>query len=426
MYIAETIQNEFFGNTPLIGWRQEYDPDQDKIDEYLTTSTSNRFFQGQHPKLTLKSIFAIAPKFRDFVYPSWVVSEPYEIGDIVSYSSSNWRAKTQNTGVTPIEGVDWEVYTVGNQKSDWLNNKVRDYCLNVIDDWLEQKHNDKLGKSIIEERAMFDGAQSSSETIENEGKVVGFEIRTSLSLGILAKIMKIGLQFTESGPLTISLYHSSRLTPIQTQILTVDSANDAQFFDVGWDMKYLTEFDSGGAWRVEYEQNSAPGLAINKARDYGELPTYRTGYTFNVWKLWSPYLQFHPFKVDPENRNDPTKREYIYTESFGMNFLLSVGCDYTDFIVRQKSLFNNVMAKGIAVKMLNEILQNANDRVIASTLNVDKNLLFQDLNGDPKGRKTGLVYEYQKALKALNMNTNGLSRECLKCGRKGVKYKAMM
>jgi len=42
----------------------------------------------------------------------WDIAVQYEIGDIVQYDSGTdidlWRAKTQNTGVTPVVGVDWE------------------------------------------------------------------------------------------------------------------------------------------------------------------------------------------------------------------------------------------------------------------------------------------------------------------------------
>ena len=435
MYTPQTIQDEFFGATPLVGWRQEQDPALGELDSTLITSTSNRFFQDQHPLLTLKNIFSIAPAFEDFVYNIWVIGTPYVIGNIVLGSnSSNYIALTDNVGIDPISNpIDWELWTNDNAKSKWLKEKTRGYILNVMDDYLEQKQWNKTAKSIIENRALFDGSQYADEVTESQGKTAAFELRTASNMGVLARLNRIGLQFTEAGTIDINIYHTSQLAPVFSQTFTITTAKSTQWFDLNFDMPYLSSFDAdgrggvGGSWTIEYNQSNVSGNAVNKAKDWSAAPMYRNGYEFKSWKLWSQFLEVHPFTVPTSNRDDPSKRTYEYTSNFGMNLEVSVFCDYSDFFIRQKQLFSNAISKGVAVKFLKELSINANARVNLgeSNINIQKPDIDFEIHGNPQGRKMGLAHEYYQSLEALKIDTNGLSKYCLPCGRKGIKFKSV-
>jgi hypothetical protein len=437
MYIAETIQDEFFGTvkTPLVAWDQQEDPSLSQLDSDMTSSLSNRYFQDGHPSMTLKNVFSIAPRFEDYTYTAWASDVDYSIGDIRSKNNINYRCIQSYTiagdGAQDPEAVDseyWSVWTVGNQYSVWLRKKTRGYILSVLDDFLEQKQWGKVAKSIIEERALFDGAQYEESIIESESKTVGFEIHTAKYMGVLAKIHEIGLQFSSAGTFDIKLYHSSQASPIATQSVTIANPNTMEWFVVDWDLPYLSQYDSGGAWTVEYDQSEAPGNAVNKARDWSYSPAYGSGYSFESWKLWSQYLEFHPFKVSTAQRSNPGKRVHTYTENYGINMVVSVHCDYTSFFVRQKKMFQNAIVKGVAKKMLREIALNPNGRINLgeSNQNISKDELLYEIDGNTDGKRaTGIGYEYKQALEALKIDTQGLTKLCLPCGRKGVKIKTI-
>jgi hypothetical protein len=427
MYTPETIQDAIFGATPLIGWEQEQDPIKAQLDTALTTTTSGRYFQNAHPALTLQNVFSIAPKFEDFTYTAWDSATAYTVGQKVSKGGKNWVSILAGTNQDPeaAESSYWTEWTVGNQKSLWLKNKTRGYILSVMDDFIEQKQWGRVAKSIIEERALFDATQYESDVIESESKVAGFELITALNMGILAKIQKVGLQFTEAGNITLNLYHSSQSSPVETQVLAITEAGSMQWFDLNWNLPYLSTYDSGGSWTIEYVQDDAPGNAINKARDWRNAPSRIDQY--DNQKLWSQFLEVYPFTVAVADRKNPSKRAREYTRSFGMNLLVAVYCDYTDFFVRQKSMFQNAIMKGVGIKFLREIAMNPNGRINLgeSNMNISREELLYEIDGNTQGRATGLGHEYIQAIKAIQIDTEGLTKYCLPCTRKRAKVKTM-
>lgn len=431
MYVANTIKEALFGATPLVAWRQEEDPAKSQLDNEMTIPTSGKYFQGNHPLVTLKNIFANTPKFEDYIYTAYNAATPYVIGNIVLKNSLNWIAiagttAVPNTGNDPeaVSSIYWEAYTLDNQKSKWLKQLTQEYIIQVIDDFLDEKKWSKTAKSIIEERVIFDGSQYEGETITSEGRTVGFEIKNTDAFGLLSVLNQIGLQFTQTGTVNINLYHSSQTNAVQTIALTITEANSMQWFTLGWDIEYLSSYDAGGTWTIEYDQSLVSGEAINKAKDWAADPIFGNGVEYSSWKLWSQYLQFHPFIVDTADRKDPKERTYNYTSNYGMNLRVSVYCDYTGLITRQKNLFSSVIAKGVVMRFLREIALNGESRInlSESSSNVSRDEILYELDGNPQGRETGIGLAYRKSLKAIIMDTQGLCKTCLPCGRKGVKY----
>lgn len=431
MYNASTIKTELFGSTPLIGWRQSKNINDLNLDADIITSTSGRFFQDAHAYLTLDNIFAIAPKFEDFVYGTWVSSTNYVAGNIVLRTAVNYRAKTgtvavPNNGNDPAsDTTNWEVYTADNAKSDWLTEKTQAYILAVLDDFMDTKKWTKMAKSIIESRPLFDGSQNESEVTVSTNQVAGFEFKVARQMGVIVKIHKIGFQFVNAGTFDVLLFHSSQSAAVQTQEVVITTANTMQFVDVNWELPYLSSYDAGGTWRVEYLQSEA-GNSINKAKDWSYLPDTRQGYNYNSWKLWSPQLDVHPFIVPVADRANAAKRVYQYTDNFGMNPIVSVNCDYTDLFTLQKSAFQNAILKGVAIRFLREIAINPNARINhnESTRNLTKDDILYEIDGNPQGRVTGLGAEYQNALKGIIIDTEGLDKLCLPCSRKKLRLKS--
>ena len=65
---------------------------------------------------------------------------------------------------------------------------------------------------------------------------------------------------------------------------------------------------------------------------------------------------------------------------------------------------------------------NPDVRVNREQLNVDRQDILYEIDGNTQGRVSGLGEELRKAYEALKINTQGLDRICLKCNNHGVKY----
>ena len=105
---------------------------------------------------------------------------------------------------------------------------------------------------------------------------------------------------------------------------------------------------------------------------------------------------------------------------------VTVACDLTDFIVEQRSLFQDVIAKQVAVDFLKEFAYNANVRTNRHSINVSRLDLMYEIDGDSSSmKKSGLSYQLDLAFKALEISTKGADRVCLPCKNNGVKYRVV-
>lgn len=408
MYISEKIKDALFGDTPLVGWRQVKDPSKSQLDANIVSSTSGKMFQDAHPYITLDNIFSVSPRFEDYVYEAWT-SDPYIIGQKVSKGGKDWIAILASTNQDPeaVSSTFWSEWTYGNQKSEWLKEKTRGYLTQVFDDILDSKKWNQTASSILNEAPLYNGSQYDDEVTKSRGKVAGFEIQVARGMSVLSRIDRIGLQFTEVGDVTIELHHSSNSAAINSQIITVTEANTVEWFDLGWEVPYMSAYDAGGIWTIEYNQNDVNGNAVNKTVNYQSYKCH-------------DYFRVSPYTVDVADKDNISKRSYEYNSNLGMNLIVSTYCDYTEFFIRQKNLFSTVIQKLVAIKFLEEIALNADSRI---NKNISSKQVLYLLNGDDRAeRRGGLKFEYEQAIKALIIDTEGIDSICLPCAKRGITW----
>lgn len=420
----------------LVGWRQNYNTQDFKIDETLTVSDSGQFFQDYHPLLTLDNIRAIAPKFDNITIAAYSTSTAYAVGDRVTEDSKTYRAIAASTGVTP--GTDPDTWVEYEAFSEWLRQKTDASILKAIKTVYNEKIAAEAGKSLIESKALFDGAGRLSNLIVNESKLVGFEINVLRGLGVTLKIDKIGLQF--AGPVedvTLYLMHSSQEEPYQTITLTRTKQNSFEWFTPTTDifLPYMGSIDAGGSWYLVYDQDAlGVGVqAISKEKDWSKKPCESCNSsrrTYDYWKAWSKYLEIHPMQVNSEGGAvtlwEIEDNLYTYSTNYGLNLQVSVHCDPSDFIVEQAKSFESLIGLQVAVDFIREMAYNPEYAIGRTQQNFDRRELLYELDGDSQShKKSGLKYEFEVAKKAFKMDLDKMSRVCFSCKGSGVKYKTV-
>lgn len=433
--IAE-IQDKLFS---LIGWQQNYDTADLKIADYLTKSESGVYYQQVHPLLTLENIASIAPDFKNTVYPEYSPEKDYAKGNIVSKDSILYKAVENSKGVTP--GSDSSYWLITDPLSEWLANKTSASIAHAISRFITEKLSEKTARALCENKALFDGTGRISDTIPNKNNLVGFEIVPARSRGVTTRINRIGLQFTEPGEYKLYLLHSSAEEPIKVITLNKVRKNSIEWFDI--DDLYLpylsSNNDAGGSWYLCYLQSELPAKsqAIRKDIDWSKGPCpscSRVAYA--SWQAWSRYLEVHPFYISEDlipvveddyidsavRLWDISNNIYTYNTNYGLNLEVTVGCDITDFIIEQRSLFTDILAKQLAVDMLREFAFNANVRTNRHSINASRLDILYELDGDSSSmKKSGLNYQLDLAFKAIKLNTSGIDRICLPCKNNGIK-----
>lgn len=434
MYRLQDIQKAL---SKVVGWEQSYNP-AEAIDVDLTESESGLTFQGAHPLLTLDNMRSIMPDDWGYQYQEWTEGMEYKEGDKVRHSGQVWIAVQDNVGQEPTaDSIYWTAYNI---LSDFLRKLTNDGIAKAVQTFVQVKQLDKETRNLMERRTFFDGAGRIRATLQNNHKLVGFEIVPVRSMGVTAKIERIGLQMTgATGKVRMYLFHSSQIDPIKTFDLDFTVTNGGfQWFSLdGCFLPYISDSNnSGGSWYLCYNQDELPaGMeAINVSKDWSREPcgTCNRG-SLETWRELTKYLQISPFAVNaPETFSeypelwDVAQTMYTNTINYGLNCEITVGCDLTDFIISQRQVFQTVIQRQVAVSALRMLAMNPNVRVNRNQSNATRTDILYELDGNTSGvRPGGLGYDLKKAYEALSIDTKGIDRICLSCNNRGVKYRTV-
>lgn len=421
------IQDKMFH---LVGWKQSYDLSDIMLSSNLTQTESGMYFQQIHPLLTLDNLRSIAPDFQNYNWQVHDTTKAYKCGEVVRVDDSLYKAVQDVPAETDILDSDYWIET--NPFSEWLEEKTKASIVKLINKFINMKLADKATKSLIENKILFDGTGRLTNKIENRNRLVGFEIDTVRSKGVTVKIDKIGLQMTKPGSYTLYIFHSSNPEPIYTLTFEKTKANSLEWFKPKEDILLPYESadtDAGGSWYLVYKQSELPenAQAIYKDRDWSTGPCKACSRSeFLAYQAWSRYIEVHPFYISEDEEFDPEIMNFTYDRNYGINLEVSAYCDLTDFIIRQRAMFQDVLSKQVAIDFLREFAYNPNVRTNRHSINASKLDILTELDGDSNSmRQSGLSYELDIALKALSISTQGLDRVCLPCVNNGIKYRSI-
>lgn len=433
----------------LIGWEQNYDTSDLKISDALTVSESGLYFQQIHPLLTLQNMACIAPDFKNTVYNSYNSEADYDKGNIVKYEERLYKALQKSKNKQP--DIESEYWVETNPFSEWLESKTKASIQKAISRFCNEKIAQGTYKTLCENRTLFDGTGRIVDTVRNRKNLVGFEIIPVRAKGVTVKINKIGLQFTEPGEYTLYLMHSSMDAPVKIIKLNKIRKNSIEWFTLN-DI-YLpyqsADNDAGGSWYLCYFQSDLPegSQAIRKNKDWSKGPCGSCSRNeLLAWQAWSKFIEVHPFLVNEElvsatrfneDFNDDFAKcpihmwdaecnQYTYDNNYGINLEITVSCDITDFIIEQRALFQDIIAKQVAVDMLREFAYNANVRTNRHSINASRPDILYEVDGDSSSmKKSGLSYQLDMAFNAIKISTSGIDRVCLPCKNNGIKYRTV-
>ena len=437
MIRIENIQDELLH---LVGWEQNLDPTK-FISSSLTQSESGLVFQGAHPMVTLQNIESIMPEHFIEHYQEWNELAYYAKDSRVRYKGVAYKARKANMGQEPPsdfngdfsnEDFGNEYWQVVNPLSDFVENLMRRNIAQTVQTFLTMKSLLRESKTLLERRSLFDGAGRLTNTVENGQRIVGMEIVPAYSMGVTTKLERIGLQIKGgTGLVTLYIFHSSQVDPLYTITFNVERGDGSMEWKELHDI-YLPYMGSTGAWYVCYNQADLPnGMeAVNVTKDWSREPcgTCNRG-SLEAWRALTKYIMISPFRVHaletfseyPEMW-DIEENVYTNTSNYGINMVVSVGCDLTDFIIQQRETFATVVQKQMGATVLRMLAMNPDVRVNRHQANASREELLYEVDGNPQGRATGLGKELKDAYEALDLDTQGIDRICLTCKPTRVKY----
>lgn len=425
----------------LIGWRQSYDRnDGTWLSETLTESESGLYYQDVHPLLTLQNLLCIAPDFKNIEYPQHTIESSYKKGEVVTLEEKCYKA-LQDVPADVIDITNAEYWVETNPFSEWLETKTKASITKAVNRCINEKVAKGTYKALCEKRTLFDGTGRIYDTVKNRQNLVGFEIIPIRAKGVTTKINRIGLQFTEPGDYTILVMHSSLMEPFYQETFTKRTSDSMEWFTPSEDLYLPYESDSidaGGSWYICYMQSQMPenSQAIRKNRDWSKGPCNECSkHEFETWRIWSKYLEVYPFSVNEElipivdeqiQLWDIQNNIYDYNTNYGLNLDITIACDITDFIIDQKNLLVDYIGKSLAIDFMREFAYNPNVRTNRHSINASRPDILYEIDGDTSSmKKSGLSYQLEQSLNALNLSTEGIDRVCMPCANHGIKYRTV-
>lgn len=366
----------------LLGWRQHHDINEINLPTTLTDSETGEYFQQKHPALRLDIIQASIP--------------------------SNY---------------DLEQY---------LEEVVAESTNEIFNDLLQYRQINDYGKTLLEQSTLLNKYGWKNNTIPNQTRFVGFQIRVKAITGLQMLINQIGIQFDGADTFDLYLFHSSKKAPLK--IINVVASGDATWDWSQQDLE-LSGFNSteyhGGVFVLGYYQEDLSTQAINYTNfnwDKGECGSCNNSH-YSIWKSIRQHYHIYPIYVAngnyvKEEMFDLDNAMFVNDQSWGLNMKLSVRCDLTDFFVQNKFVFKNLLAYKVVHKILMMMKYSQQINYIEENL---KMMIIRDLEGDVDTKLLNIPTLYHKEMKSVTFNISSINAKCLECKNvnKGVKYGVM-
>ena len=365
----------------LLGWKNHYDlVEIPALNVDLNTTDSGVYYNHLHPAMRLDIISSAIPRNRDL--------------------------------------------------NEYLNEKVEFSINEILGSICSQKEYNKYAKKTLASDVILDGYGWANDVIINNSRFVGFQFKTKLETGLVSVIKKIGIQVTTAQTLKIYLFHSSKSNVITTFDIVISNGLDWNWEEKQLQMNAISETYVGGSWIIGYYQDDLTGQAI----DYKKF-NWLTGYCASCdggvlmerWTNLNKYVDIFPIYVPganlPLDKNkmfDLNDANCIYDTNFGMNFLISVECDLTDFFCEHKFSLTKILGLQVVYSILKDIQFSEQINYIEENL---KHMIIRDLEGDKDTNYINIADQLSNEIKAVNFDHSSKSAICLPCdSKRGVTF----
>ena len=366
MFKAELIAPKYAN---LLGWRQHHDTNELAISNALTVTESGEYFQQKHAAMRLDYIKAILPK-----------------------------------------NMDINLY---------LADRVRDGSVEILNDTFRNRQVNEYGKTLLKQSQLLNKYGWLKDTIINESRFVGFQVRLRTGEGIQAVINKIGLQFTQAGTFDVYLFHSSKTDFVKKMEVTTTPGGGWDWADSDWELKSMDDEINGGVYVIGYYQDDITGNAINNTDfNFDNGPCGGCGDSYRpVWEHIQEYFLVYPLYVPSGSfvkgeMFDLRDAVFIADKSFGLNLRMTTTCDLTQFFIDNKMEFKNLLAFKVVLLILNDMKFSQEINYMEENL---KMMIIRDLEADTETKEVSLTQKYKNELKAVNFNISGINQKCLPC-----------
>lgn len=351
----------------LSGLRQS--PIESAMVNAAVLSTTAYNYQSENPLLTLRNLKAVMPEFAH---------------EVPVLDETAIRAKF----------------------TEWLADIIDDAIKAVVTKWYNEKQFNQSGRSLISSNLLVVGTPSGEVKTELfSSKCYGIRVKPIESRGLRVSINKVAFWFENDYTFTLRLFEGRTNTEVKSLEIVYSAANGETWFE-------LPEWNLSGEHEYFLVYQGVDGnSAINSiAFDY---EGYDCSFRYN---RYSYFDAFYDDRTDPTTKPVLSTITHTSTDNLGLNIDYSIACDYTNHLIENRGMFASIVNKGVACRLLRTIASNPNNIVNRPSQNPNlSSQILYELDGEIGSKASGMVREFGKMLKNLQLSDKGLHTVCMSC-----------
>jgi hypothetical protein len=309
----------------------------------------------------------------------------------------------------------------GAQQGTVLSDILTGSVTKMMGDVIRIKKVTNTVRSVIDDFSLFEGKADFDIKNANKGRFVGLMLNLKTHSDIQLSVFKVAFQGDMACPgLKIYLFNSDLDAAIAVMPFNYDTPRSVKWIDFVVNSQPVGSIggDDGVYYLGYFESDLATGAqSIKKTLDFVNQPTCSTcnqSY-YNQYQKRVKYLNIQPFYVDSNHINgvtlfDTNKVNYTDFNNWGLNIKVTVSCDISDFICRNKALFYDALSMRYCLDILNYLLMNTRNSAVLEQF---KSGIIFLRDGDKANGKDGFEIKYEEAIEALNVDLSGFNEMCL-------------
>lgn len=274
-----------------------------------------------------------------------------------------------------------------------FNEKLEQLKATAITSVCNAVFSEKTNPSFGDRQLQFKFATNKINTETLPSGFIGERIRLANVNSLGCKITRLFLDFEGTGEITLYLFNTNSIQPIQSKVIEITS--DHQEVELGWELNNL------GDWYIGYFTD---GLTVKPyERDLNKARVESSVKFVNLAKTIIPnHTDVSIWDLELDERTDI---------STGMNLDMTTYYDYTDLIIQNKFLFADAINLETAILMLSQykssLRSNKNQRISAASLD-DIEAAIEGQQSDRYQKVTGLRPSLVKQLDLIKRKIDSL------------------
>lgn len=241
-------------------------------------------------------------------------------------------------------------------------------------------------KDLLESKSLYHFQNDFSNKITNiANRFVGYEVSLAKQEGIAITLNKLMTQFDGVDTFNIYIYHSSQKAPIETISVTTQT-DSVKTESTTKKLYYQNDTYIGGTFYIGYYQDDLSVQAYDRQFELADIQ--------NCFE----WVYINPIKVDSTSGTNIFDINNVEnaSESWGLNFDISVYNDWTQLILNNKSVMLDAIGYKVAAMLVDDMYYSNRNSSISKEA---KQRLLIELKGVSGAKEFGLEAKTEKEIK---------------------------